>query len=1594
LLSLLWLHLSLPSVPCLFDVDKCIAYTNTGDRSQLTLSSPSCATIGYGPVNIFTDFLINLDENDVQIVHLSFVKSGSNDAWSVGLLPLARENDKRFTLCNESATARSHRSNGVPTAHMPSGAIITTWVNIKERMWNISVPERELVKIPIPESDFPLFLAFNGGSSVTITLVPDAALPDELSDEIHELQAKLTPQMPEGDYKLCNEDIHAQHPQSLFDLLLPAFPQSFLSENFEALSSALSLLSSPSISEPTSLSISDPFISVPRTKTQKKKHKKHLKHAARSSAVQRTLVPLPDLSEACWTDPCVTVPMHGVFSIGTIRLHCTSSHFASFFPANMFGNFDGVDVYAVPVPAGQEAARNAVLHSIEVRTNSPSLSALVASDRTCSAVAVFHGLEDSALEADQDTLHLLLHPSAPQSVICACLIHLSSQLAPFANQNDKAAAIFEAARAPLVQLVRFFCCKNDSVPFLPGTIVQISGGGEEHATFEGAFATVCKCIEGMIYTCSVWSSPECSEPCGFVTIEGGRLQFVSQSRDVWCALLSFCDECIVKKPLYLIDCGIADMLFGDLNLAPAATDILSGVSSFRATLGNSCCIMPRKPNDPVDIAGGATNNWPPILDNAVADVSSCGLPTFRAIVSHFFCGEKHFVLNFAQTEQEKKEKGKNFGLSQGKCILLFRSIRNHFVKYWDERMYFEFVLETLHRLFPASCSAVALPPFFSICAPAITPFIRCLIKLTLCGRLPVASDRLTPFLEQFFNRDDVKLGSLSACDSKDSTLTEPQIAASYRLFVGLKKLLAVAEPHRLPVNTQGLQLVYVERDILHLIRCPWGDVALPFVVHTSSVRASLLFGWCCHKNGEDCVAVPIAHSAIIASFLHFGKGISVSDISQHCLLDSQVVEECLSDLLESRYVWVESERPVTGVQTYALSQNFMLAALKKPSSKHRKKSSRPPVAQSAASDVPSSPSHFPAIQYFSGENNSFEFSVQNASMFIRIIHRVMASLLSQYHVRQQPVSSMTYLDETNKGPPPAVVPIFEGELIQQVCEHAHASIKDVRCALLYLETKRIIVPVTSGSRRHFLFGSKGLDLASSQTAKCDLRPPHLQGAGIVSELERLTLDGQKQWDKHTSPFQNAIVFVPNDDSVSDLHECDGCVEFPNKTAVQQYFGETISQLHDTLQIPFFTAAQELTLCHGDVCRVIIKSLSTAIHDDIFGQVSHATVPATRPQHAAQSPVNHLCAVCSDAGDEDISIIQLPCGHNLCEDCFAARFLNETGALPEAETPCAQAPGDETPKTKPDFFTCPNCQQEFLPSFWESFPQVFEQVRRSSYCKPDLTLSDVHFRIVASVLRKLRCDPLAAVARCPETSRGAAGRYAIAFGLNHEVTCFGSTFESIIDARTVGTDSRMQILGISSDECEKWSKIQHEVKTFENKMKKKNHAGNSMVLKGSSYYCGQSYQVFEQVSSSAARTSPQKLGKNAFAVLALLPPDGTNFTCGPTDGQCRDCALAEAELAKEVKPEFVKDSERGDREKDIRMCPFCFGGYFLNTACGDLAAHHGQRESGSSVRNACPGMYDVRACVFCHAIFMISSRLRIFLQQMGRLPQSKRKIETT
>lgn len=532
----------------------------------------------------------------------------------------------------------------------------------------------------------------------------------------------------------------------------------------------------------------------------------------------------------------------------------------------------------------------------------------------------------------------------------------------------------------------------------------------------------------------------------------------------------------------------------------------------------------------------------------------------------------------------------------------------------------------------------------------------------------------------------------------------------------------------------------------------------------------------------------------------------------------------------------------------------------------------------------------------------------HVTTFVRIVHHVFTIILGQRKAN-------------------TVIPVFEHDLIVQISDSLCVSLKDIRSALMYLEMKNIIRSVAS-THRHFEFCCRDQALATAEAGQA------LQSSSIctktdpeVSELEDMMESAHLLWNKHKTIFESAVLYVPCENNETACNERTGCVEFSDKYAAQQYFGKMISQLHDTLGISFFIAARELTSCHGDVSRVILRAMDMSAHDAVFGQLCDSPVEQSQ-SHAEgpKSPVNNVCTVCSDIGDEDISIICLPCGDCMCEDCFASRFLNESGALPESDTPCAR--DGETPKPVPDYFTCPNCNQELLPSFWESFPRIFTNAQRSPYCNPLLTLVDVHARIIASVLRKLRCDPLAAVARCPESLQ-AAGRYAIAFDVGHEVTCFGRTFGSITEARTITVaGSAIANHGLSVAECEKWVKIQHDLKHFDDRSKKLNKAGNRMRLHGSQYYCGKSF---------ACKVQMQSL----------------ETICSPEARQCQDCAFTAAELAKDIPLEFVADSERGNREQDVRMCPRCFGGYFINLWCNDLASHHGQAKE-FQVKNVCPG----------------------------------------
>ena len=815
--------------------------------------------------------------------------SQTTAAWSVGLLPLAKDDDKRHTLCSSTAIARAYSSGyGVPMAKMPTGAVITTWVNVPERTWHISSPGEELVTVPIPEEEFPLVIAFNGGSNVTITLVPDAPLPDELQHAIAALgiasdEANSEEADDSAEYQLGIEDLHLQDTSRVFQLLKAAFPESFSDVHLALMTQPSQLgshiraaneerVAAGEIDELQQLECTGPW-QVSRVQGRKEKRREKL--AQNFSLFGRNYA---DLSCTCWTDASVTLPLHGAFSTCNVIFNYRSSFFSLFFPHDLYGNFDAFDVFPVPQTVNSKHSQD-FLVDIAGRIRSPSLKALDFSHlkNGCTAIALLYPLEDAVINADEFNTPLLLHPDSPHSVICTCLNELTRRVAIWTKGLPSEEKLLQSALAPLAHLVRIFCVKTHEVAFVPGVCVQVIG--VKCAKLEGASAIICQHLDDNAYICSISDPSKHAISRRFATIERDHLQFSSMSPKVWDALLHFLLECAKKQPTYLIASGIAEILFGDVNLGPCASGIEFSVSKIRSAIARSCCILPPQPNEPVDIvAGRAVNNWPPILDSVVSIMSSCGLHTLKAMFVEILRGQTIFLSKFSGEKEQ---------LTRAKCLLTFDAVCSHFVSYWDNHMYAELVLEVLPNL-KLVMNASTFP------AAIMFPFIQCLVKLTLCGRFPAPhSSACIHFLSQRLHQDDLKFGVSSQAVNGPS---EPQVAALARLFVGFKQLLKAALPYLdTDFNAKAkssIQFVPVPRFVLRFIQSAWADASVPFVIDSVPIRSCTLLGWCSTKQGPLMPSriVPITHGVVLASLHRLDAGISIPDISLSTRLDVQLVK--------------------------------------------------------------------------------------------------------------------------------------------------------------------------------------------------------------------------------------------------------------------------------------------------------------------------------------------------------------------------------------------------------------------------------------------------------------------------------------------------------------------------------------------------------------------------------------------------------------------------------------------------------------------------------------------------------------------------------
>jgi hypothetical protein len=412
--------------------------------------------------------------------------------------------------------------------------------------------------------------------------------------------------------------------------------------------------------------------------------------------------------------------------------------------------------------------------------------------------------------------------------------------------------------------------------------------------------------------------------------------------------------------------------------------------------------------------------------------------------------------------------------------------------------------------------------------------------------------------------------------------------------------------------------------------------------------------------------------------------------------------------------------------------------------------------------------------------------------------------------------------------------------------------------------------------------------------------------------------------RDSCPFRSIVAFAVSD------------VQFPQ---IQQHYGmDSVSSRcflsmnpSNLIEIGQRSSAEQLLMhtinqlcqCSGAPFPIVAKELISAHgypERVIIKHLDNALYASMFCDDAASSPVAAL-ASSSVSGDtcplclESEHLIHFPCKHCVCEGCFSIRFLSD-----RSQNIFGALPEEETPSALPnedgpqpaDYFVCPFCRHPLGRQFWLDFPDRVEQLQQQLPDDMQISVDDVNHKIVLNTLRALRCDPLASIARCDCAS---------------ELT----TVPSRNSARyfiALNTALPVTILG----------------KTFDRISDLKKNEGFLGKL---------------------------DLDSQWGALLQLISAEGHGVSSRleEDDSACSD-----------LKPHFVSDAERpqneAERLMDFRMCPVCFFGNYVNTACSSMSTHHGERNSVNGS--------DFTFCIFvlAHRLFIQLARNAAFTPHNG------------
>jgi hypothetical protein len=713
--------------------------------------------------------------------------------------------------------------------------------------------------------------------------------------------------------------------------------------------------------------------------------------------------------------------------------------------------------------------------------------------------------------------------------------------------------------------------------------------------------------------------------------------------------------------------------------------------------------------------------------------------------------------------------------------------------------------------------------------------IRCIITILLAGE---------------FNFRHIRpcVSFLNACAALQSTTPELE-----SMFVSFGAILDCVIPAIDPRSDQFLHICILPRHICEVITMFKGlELSRVHAEGETVENVVPSLGWCevsSDSEGNDCIGtrLPLLHGALLDAFSRHPRSLTVSELSAETKFQFQTVQCCLRALVDMGLLRSE---------TAASSGEAVF---------------------SVAPVLPAVPSTNKVALIDQQQQCPSPLSVDSVAAYIEI-----CSIILNAIIRDANASNSAFIPEAR--------------LIASVTRSECVPAAHVYSAIYYMVARNIIKRVSTGVATFIgLARATGADdVSACFTANAEA------AAAEDSDVPVLKL-GQ------SGLIHKVVVFAISD--IDCLHAASRdpfpqplfqrcmlslnpscCVELGHKFRAEDLLTRTINQLCISSNLSFLIAAKELMNSHGYPERVLIKYtplppalcfcnnlnmyIDSALHASVFSDDV-----LREPEVAGATAFGDgipRCHVCTDRNE----LIQLPCKHCICEDCFTDRFLNEKsqhafGALPGDQTPVSHVTDDESHPA--DYFSCPFCKSPLGAQFWSEFPN---RLTRSQNKKPNVervTLEHVHQKIVVNSLRVLRRDALSTIARCRGRKDVDALNpqhnwcYVASLNDSHPVMCQGRAFDRITDIKNADTSH-----GISA--------IEHQWKELEKKISEKKHVAS---------------------------------GSDAAAV-------------------------------DELKPHFVSDSDRPSSEAgrlmDFRMCPVCFFGNIVNTACANMGTHHGEQNS--------------------------------------------------